>query len=120
MNELITIALLSTWMIYNIITKLTKKSKQDYNYVVSFAFIVGYLYFLLLDDINSELFPYYQYAVLIVFIIQLLVTNLLSSSLKNNGKYDLADLENELSNKINYIFKQENNQFSYTDFESKI
>jgi GGDEF domain-containing protein len=93
----ITLSIIGLWLIYAIIIKLTKKRKYDYSFVVAFVFLLAFGYFYLDDQIDSNYYTYFSYAILALFAIWLVLDNLLLLFKKNVSEFDFSDLEDELA-----------------------
>jgi PAS domain S-box-containing protein len=96
MNIYVVIAILSVWLLINIITKIVKKKKADYSFIVTFAFILGFSYFYFYEDIESTNFEYYSYILLSVFTIYLIVKGFKGSFRKDISEFDYYEIEEEM------------------------
>ena len=96
MNVYVVISILSTWLLIDIITKLAKRKKADYNFIVTFVFILGFLYFLINNDLESNNFEYYAYTTLGVFVLVLVVKSFKGTFRKDISEFDYYEIEEEL------------------------
>ena len=96
MNLYVVISILSIWLLINIITKIVKRKKADYGFIVTFAFILGLGYFLINNDLESKNFEYYSYATLIIFILVLVLKSFKGDFRKDISEVDYYELEEEL------------------------
>ncbi len=88
--------ILSAWLVIDIIIMIFKKKKVGYNFIVTFAFILGFLYFFFYDDIESTNFQYYSYSTLTVFVISLIVKGFNGTFRKNISEFDYYEIQDEL------------------------
>lgn len=96
MNLYAVISILGIWLIIDIVIKLTKKKKADYNFIVTFVFIIGFLYFYFYDDLDSLYYEYYSYATLGVFTLFLIVNAFKGIFKKDLSEFDYYELKEEL------------------------
>lgn len=96
MDIYVVIAILSVWLLINIISKIIKKKKADYSFIVTFAFILGFMYFLFYDDVESDNFDYYSYITLGVFVLHLTIKSFASVLKKDISEFDYYELEEKL------------------------
>jgi len=96
MNVYVVISILSTWLLIDVIVKLRKKKKADYNFIVTFAFIIGFLYFYLYDDMDSINFEYFSYATLGFFILFLITKSFHGIFKKDLSEFDYYELKEQL------------------------
>ena len=90
-------SIIGLWLIYAIVIKLTKKRKYDYTFIVAFVFLLGFAYFYLDDQMETDYYSYFSYATLALFAIWLVIDNLLLLFKKNVSEFDFKDLEDELA-----------------------
>ncbi len=96
MNLYVVISILVTWLLINIVTKIFKRKKADYNFIVTFAFILGLGYFLINNDLESQNFEYYSYATFGVFVLVLVIKSFKGTFRKDISEVDYYKLEEEL------------------------
>lgn len=95
MNVYVVISVLTLWVLIDIISKIAKRKKTDYNIIVTFAFILGFIYFVIYDDFESDNFQYYSYALLGVFALLLTLKSFKGTFRKDISEYDFYELEEE-------------------------
>ena len=96
MNVYVVGSILITWLLIDIVIKIAKRKKADYNFIVTFTFILGFLYFIIYDDLDSKEFEYYSYATLGVFVLILVIKSFKSTFRKDISEFDYYELEEEL------------------------
>ncbi len=96
MNVYVVVSVLIIWLLVDIVTKIAKRKKADYNFIVTFTFILGFIYFIIYDDLESKEFEYYSYANLGVFISILVVKSFKGTFRKDISEFDYYELEEEL------------------------
>ena len=96
MNIYVVISILGVWLLVDIITKFAKKKKADYNFIVTFTFIIGFLYFFLYDDLESTNFEYYSYITLGVFTLMLIGKGFKGVFRKDVSEFDYYEIQEEL------------------------
>ena len=96
MNVYVVIGILVTWLIINIITKISKRKKADYSFIVTFAFMLGLGYFLIYKELETKNFEYYSYATLGVFVLFLILKSFKGTFRKDISEVDYYKLEEEL------------------------
>jgi len=108
MNLYVVISILVTWLLFNIITKIFKRKKSDYSFIVTFTFILGLVYFLINNDLDSENFEYYSYATFGVFVLFLVVKSFKGTFRKDISEVDYYKLEEELEtlNKVSELLRK--------------
>lgn len=108
MNVYVVISVLVTWLLIDIITKVVKKRKADYNFVATFAFILGFFYFLIYDELESKNFEYYSYITLGIFVLILVIKSFKGTFRKDISEIDYHKLEKELDtlNEVSELLRQ--------------
>jgi GGDEF domain-containing protein len=96
MNVYVVGSILITWLLIDIVIKIAKRKKADYNFIVTFTFIVGFIYFIIYDDLESKEFEYYSYATLGIFVLILVVKSFKGTFRKDISEFDYYELEEEL------------------------
>ena len=102
MDIYIVIGILSVWVIYDIILKLSNKKKADYNFIVTFGFILGFGYFYFYKELDSKNFEYYYYALTTTFIAILIIKTLLFTFKRDISEESYSNLVKEID-EINEI-----------------
>lgn len=97
MNLYVVISILVTWLLINIVTKILKKKKADYGFIITFAFILGLGYFLINKDLESRNFEYYSYTTLGVFTLVLIIKSFQGAFKKDISEVDFKKLEDEMN-----------------------
>lgn len=96
MDVYVVISILIIWLLFDIVTKIAKKNKADYNFIVTFVFIVGFLYFYINKEIDSNYFEYYSYTTLSVFNLILIVKAFHGVFKRNLSEFDYYEIQEEL------------------------
>ncbi len=96
MDIYVVISILSVWLLIDIIIKIFKKKKADYSFIVTFVFILGFLYFYFYDDVESKNFDYYAYSTLGIFVLLLIIKGFNGTFRRNISEYDYYEIQEEL------------------------
>lgn len=94
--ELIVMIAIILWMIYGIGITLTKKRKHDYSFYVALLLFIGKGYFYFGGEVPELYKEIFNYSVLGLFALWLIVDNLLLLFKKNVSEFDFYNLEKEL------------------------
>ena len=96
MNMYVVISIISVWVIFNLILRLANKKKADYSFIVTFVYVLGFLYFFFYDLMDSNEYLYYTYALIGTFILILIIKVLKSVFKRDISEIDYKNLENEI------------------------
>ncbi len=96
MIDNIILAIIVLWFIYAIAIKLTKKRKHDYSFFIAFLAALGYGYFQYYDTYPAVYKEIYQYSVIGIFALWMIMDNIIVLFKKNVSEFDFYHLEKEL------------------------
>ena len=96
MDLYIVIPLLIVWIGFNLILRLAHKNKADYSFIVTFAYVLGFLYFYFYDLIDTVNYQYYTYSLIGVMILILMLKIIISVFRKDITKADFQKLKDEI------------------------
>lgn len=96
MDIYVVIGILSVWLFIDIIIRIFNKKKADYTFIVTFVFILGFLYFFFYEDVESNEFQYYSYITLSVFVFSLIVKGFNGAFRKKISEFDYYEIQEEL------------------------
>lgn len=96
MDLLFTISILGFWIIFNVVLYLNNKKKPDYNFIVCLLFVAGFGYFWLSDYMETVYYYYFQYGLLIVFILHIGYVAIKNYFKGDVSEFDVYKLEEEL------------------------
>lgn len=96
MNIYITLSIIGVWFLYALLIKITKKRKYDFSFVVAFVFLLGFGYFYFYDSFEGIYYTYFNYAIIAIFALWLIVDNISLLFNKNGSDSEFHDLEKEL------------------------
>jgi len=101
MNMYLIIGLLAIWLVYALIIRFLGKKKLDYSIIVTFVFILGFLYFYLYDQFETEYYTYFYYSTFGFYGLYMTVSNLRKHFRKSISEYDFYAIEKELEDVSN-------------------
>ena len=96
MNIYVVIGILSVWVIYDVILKLSNKKKFDYSFIVTFTFVLGLGYFYFYKELDSKNFEYFSYGLTGTFIVVLIFKTLSSAFKRDISAESYLDLKKEI------------------------
>ena len=98
MNEYFIIVVLGLWLLYDIIMFILYRKKVSYNFILTFLFILGYIYLHYFDNEYIDYIPIFELVLVSLFILILFIQGIIRNFKKDLTEEDFKLLENELKN----------------------